>query len=276
MNLMLFKMDADNTIQTIKNSITQIDGVIDKMVDVLSQDITTMGIWTVVRSAVTVSTSIAMVLITIFWLTSFLSEILEKDWRNLSLSWYFRKIVILIFAQGLVNAAPNIIITIYNFVGWAMNKYSVGIGASELFKNINFTEFKAYLETLGFCKHLLLYLELFIPVIIMRIVGMIIQLTVWYRILQICLLTVISPIPLATSVCDRHSGVLAFLKEVVAVMAQSIIMLLGCELYKGLVIQIMSNNINNVGSVWQLCVSTVVLLTTIIGSQKLAKLFLGR
>ena len=276
MELLLFKMDPDNTIQTIKNSIMQIDSVIDKMVNVLSQDITTMGMWNVVRSAVTVSTSIAMVLVTLYWLITFLSEILEKDWRNLSLSWYFRKIVILIFAQGLITAAPDIVITIYNFIGWAMNEYSIGIGASELFKNIDFKEFKAYLETLGFTKHLLLYIELFVPVIIMRIVGLVIQLMVWYRILQICLLAIISPIPMATIVNDKHSGVFSFLKEVIAVCGQSIIMLLGCELYKGIVMQIMSNSIQNVGSVWQLCLSTIVLLTTIIGSQKLAKLFLGR
>lgn len=274
--MLLFKMDPEKTVQAVKNSLSSIDSVIDKLVQVLSQDITTQGIWTVVQTAVEVSTAIAMVLVVLFWLVSFLNEILERDWRNLSLAWYFRKICCLIFAETLINSAPDIIIMIYNFTAWAMQQYNINLGASNLFNSIDFTSFKESLDGLGFCEHLWLRVEIYIPSTLMRIASAIIQITVWFRILQICMLTIISPIPFSTFVNERHSCVFAFIKEAVAICGQAVIMILACELYKGMVVQIVGNTVTDVGSIWQLCVATLVLLVTIMGSQKLAGLFLGR
>ncbi len=274
--MLLFKIDPEKTVQMVKNSLSSIDSVIDKLVAVLSQDITTQGIWTVVQTAVEVSTSIAIVLVVLFWLVTFLNEILEKEWRSLSLSWYFRKLCVLIFAETIIKCAPDVIIMIYNFVAWAMQQYNINLGASNLFNSIDFTAFKDSLEGMGFCEHLWLRVEIYVPSILIRLAGAIIQIIVWFRILQICMLTIISPIPFSTFVNERHSGVFAFIKESIAVCGQAIIMILACELYKGMVVQIVGNTVTDVGSIWQLCVATLVLLITIMGSQKLAGLFLGR
>ena len=272
----MFKLDPNVTVQIIKNALSNIDSVIDKLVQVLGQDITTQGIWTIVNRAVHVSISIAMVLVVLFWMMSFLNEILERDWKNISLMWMARKILILIFAEGLVKSAPDLILWVYNFISWAMNQYNINLGASNLFGQIDFTAFRNSLEDMKFTEHLWLRLEIFIPSILIRLTSLIIQAMVWFRILQICLLTIISPIPLATFVNDRHSGAFAFIKEVVAVCAQAIIMILACELYKGIVVQIVGNTVSDVGNIWQLTASTIVLLITIFGSQKLANLFLRR
>lgn len=272
----MFKLDENATIQIVKNALLNIDSVIDKLVQVLGQDITTQGVWSVVNRAIQVSISIAMVLVTLFWLVTFLNEILERDWRNISLMWMARKILILIFAQGLVRSAPDLICWIYNFISWAMQQYNIGLGASNLFSQIDFSAFKESLKDMGFCEHLWLRLEIFIPAILIRLVSLIIQGMVWFRIMQICLLTIISPISLSTFVNDRHSGAFAFIKEVIAVCGQSIIMILACELYKGVVVQICTNTVADVSNIWQLVASTFVLLITVAGSQKMANLFLGR
>ena len=150
----MFKLDADKTIQIVKNALSSIDSVIDKLVEVLGQDITTQGIWTVVNRAVQVSISIAMILVVLFWMISFFNEILERDWRNISLMWLARKILILIFAEGLVKSAPDLIMWIYNFISWAMQQYNINLGSSNLFSQIDFSAFKESLKDMGFCEHL--------------------------------------------------------------------------------------------------------------------------
>lgn len=276
MIIKLFKLDAADTIESIKNALSGIDESILKMVDILSQDPTTTNIWTIVENAVRVSTSIALVLCVLYWLISFIREITDKDWRSLSIWWYFRQIIKLILAKALIDIAPDLLITIYKFIAWAMREYAISNTTDAIFSNLDWSVLENSLEEASFMKHLFIRIEIQLPNFIIWISSGICQVIAYGRILQICLLTIISPISMSTYSNGQHSGVFPTLREYVAVVGQAVVMILASQLYKGLIYMIIDTNISNIKSIWMLAVSSVVFVTTVLGSQKIAKLFLGR
>ena len=274
----LFDLSVDGVLSDISEALSSIDTVMNDMVNVLSQDIITqnVGTWQMVNKAVQISQTIALVIVVAYWLIGFIDEITQMDWRNLSIWWYFRKIIQLILAKALIDIAPDLCIAIYNFVGWALKEYGNIGTTSSIFSSIDLQGIKEMAKDMNFVDKVFFKIDMLIPKFAIWICGIIIQIMAYARMLQICLMTIISPISLATIVNGRHSGAFTFIKEYVAVVAQSIIMILSFIVYKGIVQSIITGQITGWNSVWKIVVATVTLTTIIASSQKLAKMFLGR
>ena len=105
----LFDLSVDGVLRDISEALSSIDTVMNDMVNVLSQDIITqnVGTWQMVNKAVQISQTIALVIVVAYWLIGFINEITDMDWRNLSMWWYFRKIIQLILAKALIDIAPD-------------------------------------------------------------------------------------------------------------------------------------------------------------------------
>lgn len=274
----LFDLSLDGVVQDISEALSSIDTVMNDMINVLSQNIITNndGVWQMVSKAVQISQTIALILVVAYWLIGFIDEITQMDWRNLSIWWYFRKIIQLILAKALIDLAPDLCVTIYNFVGWALKEYGNIGTTSSIFSSIDLQGIKEMAKDMNFVDKVFFKIDMLIPKFAIWICGIIIQIMAYARMLQICLMTIISPISLATIVNGRHSGAFTFIKEYVAVVAQSIIMILSFIVYKGIVQSIITGQITGWNSVWKIVVATVTLTTIIASSQKLAKMFLGR
>ena len=274
----LFDLSVDGVLRDISEALSSIDTVMNDMVNVLSQDIITqnVGTWQMVNKAVQISQTIALVIVVAYWLIGFINEITDMDWRNLSMWWYFRKIIQLILAKALIDIAPDLCITIYNFVGWALKEYGNIGTTSSIFSSIDLQGIKEMAKDMNFVDKVFFKIDMLIPKFAIWICGIIIQVMAYARILQICLMTIISPISLASIVNGRNSGAFNFIKEYVSVVSQAVIMLLSFIIYKGVVQNIITGQITNWNSVWKIVVATVTLTFTISSSQKLAKMFLGR
>ena len=274
----LFDFSVDGVLSDISEALSSIDTVMNDMVNVLSQDIITqnVGTWQMVNKAVQISQTIALVIVVAYWLIGFINEITDMDWRNLSMWWYFRKIIQLILAKALIDIAPDLCITIYNFVGWALKEYGNIGTTSSIFSSIDLQGIKEMAKDMNFVDKLFFKIDILIPKFAIWICGIIIQVMAYARILQICLMTIISPISLASIVNGRNSGVFNFIKEYVSVVSQAVIMLLSFIIYRGVVQSIITGQITGWNSVWKIVVATVTLTFTISSSQKLAKMFLGR
>ena len=197
-------------------------------------------------------------------------------WLDKNSRYDFRKIIQLILAKALIDLAPDLCVTIYNFVGWALKEYGNIGTTSSIFSSIDLQGIKEMAKDMNFVDKVFFKIDMLIPKFAIWICGIIIQIMAYARMLQICLMTIISPISLATIVNGRHSGAFTFIKEYVAVVAQSIIMILSFIVYKGIVQSIITGQITGWNSVWKIVVATVTLTTIIASSQKLAKMFLGR
>ena len=274
----LFDLSVDGVLRGISEALSSIDTVMNDMVNVLSQDIITqnVGTWQMVNKAVQISQTIALVIVVAYWLIGFINEITDMDWRNLSMWWYFRKIIQLILAKALIDIAPDLCITIYNFVGWALKEYGNIGTTSSIFSSIDLQGIKEMAKDMNFVDKVFFKIDMLIPKFAIWICGIIIQVMAYARILQICLMTIISPISLASIVNGRNSGAFNFIKEYVSVVSQAVIMLLSFIIYRGVVQSIITGQITNWNSVWKIVVATVTLTFTISSSQKLAKMFLGR
>lgn len=274
----LFDLSVDGVLSDISEALSSIDTVMNDMVNVLSQDIITqnVGTWQMVNKAVQISQTIALVIVVAYWLIGFINEITDMDWRNLSIWWYFRKIIQLILAKALIDIAPDLCITIYNFVGWALKEYGNIGTTSSIFSSIDLQGIKEMAKDMNFVDKVFFKIDMLIPKFAIWICGIIIQVMAYARILQICLMTIISPISLASIVNGRNSGAFNFIKEYVSVVSQAVIMLLSFIIYRGVVQSIITGQITGWNSVWKIVVATVTLTFTISSSQKLAKMFLGR
>lgn len=274
----LFDLSVDGVLREISEALASIDTVMNDMVNVLSQDIITqnVGTWQMVNKAVQISQTIALVIVVAYWLIGFINEITDMDWRNLSMWWYFRKIIQLILAKALIDIAPDLCITIYNFVGWALKEYGNIGTTSSIFSSIDLQGIKEMAKDMNFVDKVFFKIDMLIPKFAIWICGIIIQVMAYARILQICLMTIISPISLASIVNGRNSGAFNFIKEYVSVVSQAVIMFLSFIIYRGVVQSIITGQITNWNSVWKIVVATVTLTFTISSSQKLAKMFLGR
>ena len=274
----LFDLSVDGVLRDISEALSSIDTVMNDMVNVLSQDIITqnVGTWQMVNKAVQISQTIALVIVVAYWLIGFINEITDMDWRNLSMWWYFRKIIQLILAKALIDIAPDLCITIYNFVGWALKEYGNIGTTSSIFSSIDLQGIKEMAKDMNFVDKVFFKIDMLIPKFAIWICGIIIQVMAYARILQICLMTIISPISLASIVNGRNSGAFNFIKEYVSVVSQAVIMFLSFIIYRGVVQSIITGQITDWNSVWKIVVATVTLTFTISSSQKLAKMFLGR
>ena len=274
----LFDFSVDGVLSDISEALSSIDTVMNDMVNVLSQDIITqnVGTWQMVNKAVQISQTIALVIVVAYWLIGFINEITDMDWRNLSMWWYFRKIIQLILAKALIDIAPDLCITIYNFVGWALEEYGNIGTTSSIFSSIDLQGIKEMAKDMNFVDKLFFKIDILIPKFAIWICGIIIQVIAYARILQICLMTIISPISLASIVNGRNSGAFNFIKEYVSVVSQAVIMLLSFIIYRGVVQSIITGQITGWNSIWKIVVATVTLTFMISSSQKLAKMFLGR
>ena len=274
----LFDLSVDGVLSDISEALSSIDTVMNDMVNVLSQDIITQnaGTWQMVNKAVQISQTIALVIVVAYWLIGFINEITDMDWRNLSIWWYFRKIIQLILAKALIDIAPDLCITIYNFVGWALKEYGNIGTTSSIFSSIDLQGIKEMAKDMNFVDKVFFKIDMLIPKFAIWICGIIIQVMAYARILQICLMTIISPISLASIVNGRNSGAFNFIKEYVSVVSQAVIMLLSFIIYRGVVQSIITGQITGWNSVWKIVVATVTLTFMISSSQKLAKMFLGR
>ena len=274
----LFDLSVDGVLRDISEALSSIDTVMNDMVNVLSQDIITqnVGTWQMVNKAVQISQTIALVIVVAYWLIGFINEITDMDWRNLSMWWYFRKIIQLILAKALIDIAPDLCIAIYNFVGWALKEYGNIGTTSSIFSSIDLQGIKEMAKDMNFVDKVFFKIDMLIPKFAIWICGIIIQVMAYARILQICLMTIISPISLASIVNGRNSGAFNFIKEYVSVVSQAVIMLLSFIIYKGVVQSIITGQITGWNNVWKIVVATVTLTFMISSSQKLAKMFLGR
>ena len=148
----LFDLSVDGVLSDISEALSSIDTVMNDMVNVLSQDIITqnVGTWQMVNKAVQISQTIALVIVVAYWLIGFINEITDMDWRNLSIWWYFRKIIQLILAKALIDIAPDLCITIYNFVGWALKEYGNIGTTSSIFSSIDLQGIKEMAKDMNF------------------------------------------------------------------------------------------------------------------------------
>lgn len=275
----IFEFDSGKMIEQVKEVLESIDNTLQTSLDILTQNPQSMSeMWSLVNSCGNVCKNIGLSLLALFFLVGFVFKVTELDWRNISIDFFVRELVKLILAKALVEMSIDLCIMIFNFGAYFMNSLVLGGVSGVTFGSLDLTNMKTTFEGMGFFEQMWFKIELLTPSLVMRVCNVVIQVVCYGRILQICLMTIISPIPLSTVAGERHKHTaLHFCKEYVGVVCQGAIILILIALYKGAVSWLMSGvgEISSITSIWKLVTVTLVLLFGVLGSSKLGKMFLG-
>lgn len=278
--LKLFEFDGDKMLEQIKGAMNNIDNILTKALEILSQNPQEMTeLWRLVEKCGRVCVNVALSLMVLFWLVSFIFKLTEMDWKSTSIDFFVREIIKLILAKALIEMSMDLCILVFNWGGTFMaSLVNTGLTSGEIFSKLDLNQMKVAFEKLSFFEQMWFKLELFAPTIILWVCGLIIEVICYGRVLQICLMTIIAPIPLSTIAGERHKHTaLNFIKEYVGVVLQGAVIILILGVYKGASSWIFSS-IEVIGSwnvTWKLAMVTIVLIFSIIMSSKLAKMFVG-
>ena len=275
-----FKFDADKTVEQITGVLNSIDKTLDKALDLLTQNPQEMGeLWDIVQKCSNVTLNVGLSLVALFFIVSFIFKVSDRDWRDVPFDLFFRELFKLILAKAIVEMSIDLCILLFNWGGDFMNQLvNTGISTGGVYGTLNMEAFKNNFNELGFWDQLWFKLELTTPAIILWVSNIIIQVICFGRVLQICLLTIASPLPLSTLAGETHRHTaIHFLKECIGVVLQGAAILLLLALYKGIVSYLIGSigEIKTIESIWKLTMVTLVLIFGMLGSSKLGKMFFG-
>lgn len=278
--LKLFEFDSEKVVERIKDILVSIDNTLVKAVEILSQNPQEMTeLWRLVEKCSRVCMNIALSLMVLFWLVSFIFKLTEMDWKSTSIDFFVREIIKLILAKAVIEMSMDLCIVVFNWGGVFMSSLvNTGLTSSAVFSNLDLSAIKTTFEGLSFFEQMWFKVELLTPMLIMQLCNLVIEVICYGRVLQICLMTIIAPIPLSTIAGERHKHTaLNFIKEYTGVVLQGAVIVLILGIYKGSLGWIIGS-IGAIGSwtaIWKLVMVTIVLVFSIIMSSKLAKMFVG-
>lgn len=272
----MFDLSDNSILQTIVFVLTEMDVVVKSLVNTFSENIASGSIWEASKMLIGITKTVALTLLTGYWLINLINEITEIDWKHLSMWWYLKKFIQLLLGKALVEKSVDICLAIYGLVGEVLKLFGFKISNFELFSTVNIDSLKKMVHDMGLLEKLVFKMDLLIPQIVILVVCGIIIVIAEIRVISIYLLIIISPICFATVVNKGASGVYPFIKEYVGITAQAIIMTIVIVLYNARVMGIMSGEITGFESLFKIAVHTVVLTILIVSAQGVAKMLAGR
>ena len=90
----IFTFEPKTTFDAVKEALTDMDNSLDSIVKILTVDPSVSSeyatMWGMVQNLIIVSTTVATVLVVLYWLTSFIEDIQSMDWRHLDIWFMFR------------------------------------------------------------------------------------------------------------------------------------------------------------------------------------------
>lgn len=273
------KFDSDKMIESLQEMLALIDEVMNTAANILRQDPSSMGeLWSMVQAANNVCKNVGLGLVVIFFLVSFVFKLTEMDWRNISIDFIIRELIKLILAKALIDISMDICLLIFNWGSDFMQQLTFNISGNFKFSDLKLDVIKKNFEDMKFYAQLVFIMEMSIPKVIIYICEIVTYVICYGRVLQISLMTIISPIPLSTVAGEtRKHTALHFTKKYVGVVCQGAIIILMIAIFKGVVMWLMAGvgQISSITSLWKLAGVAIVLVVGILGSNKTAEMFLG-
>lgn len=270
-------MKSEDILESLKKALEGMDSAVERIIGILTKDVFSNGMLTMIDKTVEVTQTIALLLVTAYWLIGFINEITEVDWRHLSIWWYLKKIIQLILAKALIDLAPDICYGICHFCGWAIKEINLNTNLSSLLTSVNLVEIEKDLDGMNLWGRIWYYMEMMIPKSVITVSSLVVQVIAYLRTISIAIYVMISPICFATVVNKGVSGCYSFLQKFVGTVGQSLIIVIGVNVYKGIVADMLvSSTQGGLGVTMQLTVASIMLMVIIVSAQQFSKMLAGR
>ncbi len=269
-------MDEDRIVNGVVDSLERIDNAINVITNMMTKNKLPIS-EQLINPLIETSITIALLLVTAYWLVGFINELTEMDWRHLSIWWYVKKIVQLILAEELIIHSPDLCNAIFDLVNWMVQEFQLTTNIPKMIQQLDKDQFRQTVEGLNLWDRIMFNVELQTPKLVLMAVAVVVQLMAWIRVINIAILQILAPIRLSTVVNRGVSGAYSFFQDYVGEVGQVLIIFLGLKLYSSTIGDMMLNVGNSsTNMVFKMLLSSVCLLVVILGAVPIAKKLIGR
>jgi hypothetical protein len=250
---------------------------LDRCMQILTYEFMTPTLKEMLNTLTETSQMIALILVTVYWLTGFIEEITEIDWRHLSMWWYIKKIIQLILAKALIDYSPTLCEMSYNFIRYVLEMYKLTFNQNDLINGINWEAAMKTVKDMSILERVSFNTEMMVPGYVLQGVGIYLQVVGIIRMINIAMLQVIAPFKLA--LCSKHGTRPAweFLKRYVSTVGQNVIIMIAIQIYTALANEIILVNIQGTADLMiKILISSIVLVITILSAQAITNFLTER
>lgn len=269
-----FEFKSEWIINSLKDSIDTINTAIVEAIRILTMNpADNPALWGYVNTTKSVCVAFGMALIALFWFMNFLTSTIDLEMSRITPEFVMKHLLRLAFAKAVVQYAPDICVYIFNICADLID--SLG-SVSVAFNDIDYTQLKNNLDEMGFTAKFIQFIQLWVPSIIVTCASAILKVIVYARTIEICLLTIISPLPLSTVSGDSHYHIAkGFLKEYTSCLLKGACIILSFGLFKACIGWFFNPTLTSTSGVWELATATLILIFLIIKSGNYVKAFFG-
>ena len=270
----LFEFKSEWIINSIKDAIDTINTSINEAVRILAMNpADNSALWGYVNTTKSVCIAFGMALIALFWFMNFLTSTINLEASRITPEFVMKHLLRLAFAKAVVQYGPDLCIYIFNICADFID--SLG-STSVAFQGINYIQLEKNLDAMGFWAKFIQFIQLWIPGLIITIASIVLRVIVYTRTIEICLLTIISPLPLSSLSGDTHYHIAkGFLKEYASSVLKGACVILSFGLYKACLGWFFNPTITNSSGVWELATATIILICMVLKSGNYVKSFFG-
>ena len=250
---------------------------LDRCMQILTYEFMTPQLKEMVNIATETSQMIALILVIVYWLTGFVEEITEIDWRHLSMWWYVKKIIQLILAKALIDYSPTLCEMSYNFIRYALEMFKLTFNQNDLINNINWSAMMKSVKEMSTLERIAFNTEMMVPGYILQGVGVYLQAVGIVRMINIAMLQVIAPFKLALCSKDGMAPAWSFLRKYISTVGQNVIIMIAIWIYTAIANEMILVNIQGTADFMvKIVISSVVLVVSIISAQAFASFLVER
>ncbi|NFN78675.1 hypothetical protein FDC26_17715 [Clostridium botulinum] len=219
-------------------------------------------LWGVVDNVQSIVLSVAFTLAVLYFFIDFLNKSVMLEymrWENV-----VKSLLKLLVCKEILTHTMDLMLGIFRAVAEIITQ--LGVDGAVTIPNLNYDAMKSSMDGMNLFSRLGMYINMQPVVFLIMLAGLIIQLIVFGRMIQVCVYTAFAPIPLASLAGEGFQGsAKRFIKKYVGVCFQGAVMILALGLY-GATIKGQIAEIGTFAGLSKILLMTLVLLFLLVKS----------
>jgi len=231
------------------------------------------GAWTLIKSIFDAMLPIGYSFVALFFIIDFLNKCLMFEWMR----WenVVKCLLKLVVAKLIIENSFMLLTTMFSVVTNIINKAHAAYDPVQM-KGANIDAVLASIDGMGFWDRVGFYMSVQPWVLVMNGIKLAIYVVVYGRMVELYLMTAISPLPLSTLVGEgTHDIAKRFLKTYFALCLQGVVLLIGCMLYSSMITGLAIDNSGEWGSIMKIMLVSIILLSIFVKSGSWSKQLTG-
>jgi len=231
-------LNADEIVKNLDGTFNNLNKIIQGAVDLVTKPIDSLiGIWSVISSVNSAILPIGYSLLTLFFLLGLINR--SMSFRIIRIEDIIRLLIRLVIAKAVMERSFDIMNMIYNMSMEAIFSVDISVESIKIVDTVALAE---QISEMNLIERILFQSQ-FTPISIVCFILNIMVFVICYgRIIELCVYTALSPIPIAALSSEDYAGsTKRFFQHYVAICLQGLIIVLVGMLFGGLAKTLLTN-----------------------------------